>query len=247
VSAPGVLAAMAAGVRASDSEAVAFLDDDTCPSPDWLCRVLQHLDQPGVGGVCGRDLVADDLGVTRTSDVGRVTHWGKLIGNHHLGSGAARDVEVLKGANMAFRREALALPATLRGSGAQVHWEVATCLWARARGWRLIFDPSITVPHDAALRFGVDRRGRPDASAVEDAAENLVLTLVSCRPELLLRRAAYGFLVGDHDIPGLVRAGVALVRRDSEPLRRLLPSLRGQARALRALLAGYRVPMTRFN
>jgi glycosyltransferase involved in cell wall biosynthesis len=243
----GVLAAMTAGVRATASELVAFLDDDTRAAPDWLARVRRHLQQPGVGGVCGRDIVTTESGGTLTSDVGRVTKWGRLIGNHHLGCGAARRVEVLKGANMAFRREALVLPRTLRGCGAQVHWEVATSLWADAHGWKLVFDPSLTVLHDAAPRSGADLRSRPERSAIADAAENLVLTLVSFRPELLWRRAAYGLLVGDHDAPGLAFAAVVLVRGDRSAVRRLLPSLRGQAGAVAALLRGHRLPMTRFD
>jgi cellulose synthase/poly-beta-1,6-N-acetylglucosamine synthase-like glycosyltransferase len=243
---PGVLAAMTAGVRATKSELVAFLDDDTRLARDWLAGVREHLQRPGVGGVCGRDIVMDEPGGALTSDVGRVTKWGKVIGNHHLGCGAARDVEVLKGANMAFRREALALPQSLRGSGAQAHWEVATSLWARAHGWKLVFDPSITVLHDAAPRFGADRR-RPEGSAVADAAANLVFSLVSFRPELLWRRAAYGLLVGGHDAPGLARAAAALFQRDRDVLRRLVPSLQGQAYAVAALLRGYRLPMIRFG
>jgi hypothetical protein len=50
-----------------------------------------------------------------TRDVGRVGRWGKLVGNHHLGTGSARSVMVLKAVNMAFRREALAVPEQLRG------------------------------------------------------------------------------------------------------------------------------------
>jgi glycosyltransferase involved in cell wall biosynthesis len=243
---PGVLAAMTAGVQATKSEMVALLDDDTRAAPDWLERVQQHLQRPGVGGVCGRDIVSDEPSGPVTSDVGRVTKWGKVIGNHHLGCGAARPVEVLKGANMAFRREALALPQALRGSGAQVHWELATCLWACAQGWKLVFDPSLTVQHSAAPRIGSDRR-RPEGPAVTDAAENLVLSLVSFRPELLWRRAAYGLLVGGRDAPGLARAAAALLQGERDVLRRLAPSLRGQADAVAALLRGYRLPMNHFG
>jgi hypothetical protein len=54
---------------------------------------------------------------------------------------------VVQAANMALRREALALPDGLRGSGAQAHFEVAMCLWARKRDWRIVYDPAIVVDH----------------------------------------------------------------------------------------------------
>jgi GT2 family glycosyltransferase len=147
-------------------------------------------------------------------------------------------VEVLKGVNMSFRREALALPAGLRGQGAQVHNEVAICLWARAAGWRLRYDPAALVDHYHGARFDPDRRHRPAAAAIENEAYNLVVTLLSLRPELTLRRAAYGLLVGDRATPGLVRTAAAASRREREVLRRALPSLRGQLRALTALRRG---------
>lgn len=240
----GVLAAMAAGATATDAEIIGYLDDDAQPSPEWLGRVLAHFADPAVGAVGGRDVIDDPVQHgPLTRDVGRVTRWGRLIGNHHLGKGPARDVDVLKGANMAWRREALALPRTLPGAGAQAHYEVATCLWATRRGWRLVYDPAITARHAAAPRHDADRRLRPDPSAIANAAEGLTLSLISFRPALLWRRAAYGLMIGDGRTPGLVRAAVALVRGERELLRRVRPSLAGQARALAALRSGYRVPM----
>src|SRR5439155_4056745 len=112
-----------------------------------------------------------------------------------------RDVMVLKGANMAFRREAVALPQGLRGRGAQVHFELAMSLWAIAQGWRLVYDPAAVVDHFIGPRFGADRRGRPERNAVRDATYNYVAALLSQRPELLWRRAAYGLLVGDRAAP----------------------------------------------
>ncbi len=231
---PGVLAALEAGSRTSAGEIVAFTDDDAVPRPDWIERLLSHLNDPTVGAVGGRDVLhPDSQARTLTEDVGRVTRWGKLIGEHHRGAGPARNVDVLKGVNMAFRRESLAFPVGLRGEGAQVNFELAMCLWARKRGWRLVYDPAIIVDHYPGDRFDADRRGRPKLVAVHDAAFNYVAAVLAVEPQLFLRRAAYGVCVGDRGTPGLLRAGVATVRGERETSRRLGASLAGQLAALR--------------
>jgi glycosyltransferase involved in cell wall biosynthesis len=242
---PGVLAAMNAGVVASSGGIIAFIDDDAVPRPGWLTALVCRLEDGRVGGIGGRDVVQGPAGTDLQNDgpVGLVTKWGKLIGNHHLGSGPPRDVTVLKAVNMAFRREALALPRALRGSGAQVHFEVAVGLWARDQGWRLVYDPAILVDHYPGPRFDRDRRDRPDPVAARDAAYNLVTCLINLEPSLRTRRALYGLLIGDAMTPGLVRAGLALAQGDREVRRRLLPSLQGQVAALRDYRAGRLIDM----
>jgi GT2 family glycosyltransferase len=231
---PGVLAAMRAGARAAAGDCIGFVDDDAEPHERWLEGVVAHLADPKVGAVGGRDIVAPD-GARPTSDVGRITSLGKLVGNHHLGDGPARDVDVLKGANMVFRRRALALPDGLRGEGAQVHFEVATSLWAADQGWRLVYDPALVVDHFAGPRFDDDARGMQSARATANAAFNLVICLGTLRPHLRGRRAAYGLIAGDKAAPGLLRAARAVLERDASTTARLLPSVVGQIAAHRAL------------
>ena len=233
VDAPGVLAAMRAGTRAAGGEHIGFVDDDAEAREDWLAGVMAHFDDPVVGGVCGRDIVDPILGVRRTSDVGRITSLGKLVGNHHLGVGPARDVDLLKGADMVFRRAALALPEGLRGEGAQAHFEVATCLWAINQGWRLVYDPAAVVDHLAGRRHDEDAREVRSPRATSDAAFNLAVCIGTMRPELRNRRCVFGLLAGDRDIPGLLRAARAVAARDGQVTARLVPSVRGQ-------LAGHR-------
>jgi glycosyltransferase involved in cell wall biosynthesis/GT2 family glycosyltransferase len=234
VSEPGVLAAMQAGAAVASRDLIAFIDDDAVPRREWLERLTRHFEDPKVGGVGGRDVIADQP-VPRGAalEVGRITRWGKLVGNHHLGTGSPRDVMVLKAVGVAFRRIALALPYGLRGAGAQVHFEVGMSLAARRLGWRLVYDPSALVDHEVAQRFDADLRERPRPVAVRDAAYNLVKCLLMEVPELFWRRAIYGLAVGDRDTPGVARAGIALLRGERRVLRRFVPSLAGQAAALR--------------
>jgi glycosyltransferase involved in cell wall biosynthesis len=236
---PGVVAAMRAGAEASSGDVVAFVDDDVVPRDDWTERVLAHFRDPDVGAVGGRDVLHPPHPGERTTDVGRITRWGKLIGNHHLGVGGARDVDVLKGCNIAFRCETLALPRGFRGSGAEVHYEIAACLWARNQGWRVLYDADIVVDHFPAHRFdGYGRAPLPSDEAVRDVAYNLVAAVLSVEPGLRTRRALYGLLVGDAGTPGVVRALAAVLRRERRVAGAFLPSMRGQAAALRDALRG---------
>ncbi len=247
VAEPGQVAAMTAGVKQAVGSVVAFVDDDAVPRPDWTTRLLEQLADPRVGAVGGRDVVHTDPDRRLMPVVGIVTKWGKVIGNHHLGVGPSRRVDTLKGVNMAFRREALVLPTGLRGSGAQVHNELVACLSAIRNGWQLVYDPSIIVDHFPGPRFDEDRRGVPSRLAVGDAAYNLVFSLLSVRSELIWRRVVYGLLMGDGGTPGLARALYALLRGDGGTVRRLLPSLAGQVRAIGDVARGRRVGAITFD
>lgn len=241
VEAPGVIAAMSAGVAASAGAIVAFTDDDAAPRPDWIERLLVHFEDPTVGAVGGRDVIPGHEGRPLTDQVGIFQRSGRMVGGHHLGTGPPRDVDVLKGVNMAFRAEALALPApaVLRGTGAQVDFELLCCAFARRRGWRVVYDPAVLVDHEGAARHGADRRVRPDLSAVFDAAFNSIVAGCALEPGQRLRRAAYGITIGTADRPGLGRALAGLFRGEWEVLRRTGPALAGRLAAMVLLLRRY--------
>lgn len=238
VAEPGVIAALSAGVAASTAAVVAITDDDARPRPDWLRRILGHFEDPAVGAVGGRDVIVGQE--VLAEEVGRFSRWGRLTGNHHVGTGPPRDVDVLKGVCMAFRAEAFALPAPgiLRGSGAQVHFEVLTCRWAALQGWRLVYDPGVMVDHDPAPRQGHDQRGRPDWQAISDAAYNSLIAVSALEPMVLSAKAAFLPLVGVTACPGIVRLLVGLGRREAEVIRRFPPAAAGYLAAVKDTLRG---------
>ena len=177
---PGVIAAMNAAMDQTETDFFAFTDDDAAPHPDWVAQIEAYFLSDGqIAGVGGRDWVYVD-GVLEDGAapvVGQVQWFGRIIGNHHIGIGGMREVDVLKGVNMAYRRSAvrdLRLDTNLWGTGAQVHFEVAFCLALKQNGWKLIYDPAIAVDHYPAQRFDEDQRQSADYVFNEVAYLNLV-------------------------------------------------------------------------
>jgi GT2 family glycosyltransferase len=244
VDVPGVVAALRAGLEAASGEIVAITDDDAAPWPDWIERLEAHYRAPSVGGVGGPDRLPDDRG--RTFDprtpVGRVRPYGRVVGNHHLGAGPPRAVDVLKGVNLSMRRHAVpesALDARLRGDGAQVHWELALCLALRGAGWTLVYDPAVGVDHFPARRFGVDQRERRPLRALADEVHNQTYALLRWLPPWQKPLAlASGLLVGTRRAPGLLMFLERLPREaDRRALgRRLRVALRARCAGLRTAL-----------
>jgi GT2 family glycosyltransferase len=238
----GQMAAMAAGLAASRTPLVAFTDDDAIPRTDWLERLGKPFSNPEIGGVGGRDAVVADPDSTEslTELVGIVTPWGRQIGNHHIGLGPARYVDVLKGVNCMYRRTAIAIPSNLRGSGAQVHNEVAIGLRAKANGWKLLYDPQIIVDHYPGERFDVDARSKRAKAATFDVAYNLTLSVGSQGLVPAVRRVIYGLLIGDRSLPGLGRTMIALLSGGERRtfIEHLGPALRGNALAAFELARG---------
>lgn len=237
VEVPGFVPALTAGVAATHHPHVAFTDDDAIPHPQWLAGLTALLDEPGVGVAGGRDLVPGELEPGR-HNVGTLARWGRYSGDHHLGRGPARDVHVVKGVNMAFRAEALALPRpdALAGVGTQMHTEELMCAWARARGWRVRYDPAITVDHrvlrDESLAGAPDPRRNLEGRTA--GAHNRMLGTIATDPDRAAVHVAYGLLVGCREAPGVARALWALARGEVEVLQHTRASFAGTWSAARA-------------
>jgi GT2 family glycosyltransferase len=209
---PGVIAAMAAALDVATGDVIALTDDDAEPGADWIERLVAALTSDArVGGVGGRDLQPSS-GVPLTAEVGRLQWFGRVIGGHHLGTGPAREVDVLKGVNAAFRAVALrkvGFDRRLRGAGAQQHWELGLCLALRRGGWRLIYDPSITVAHHVEGRGGDDQihRGRFGAAPLADAVHNETLAVLEhFGPAGRVAFLLWEWLLGTVAAPGALNA-----------------------------------------
>jgi glycosyltransferase involved in cell wall biosynthesis len=212
VSVPGVVAAMNAGLDVAQGDIIAFTDDDAAPHSNWLAHIESHfLADDRIAGVGGRDWVYHGK---RLEDgvcpvVGQVHWFGRIIGNHHIGVGAPREVDVLKGVNMSFRRAAiqqLHFDRRMLGTGAQVHFEVAFCLSLKRAGWKLIYDPQVGVNHYPAQRFDEDQRHQFNPIAVVNAVHNETLALLEhLPPSQKLVFLFWATFVGTRDAMGFIQ------------------------------------------
>jgi cellulose synthase/poly-beta-1,6-N-acetylglucosamine synthase-like glycosyltransferase len=235
VSVSGVVAAMNAGMDAACGDIIAFTDDDAAPHTDWLERIEAHfLSDSNIGGVGGRDWVyhGTQLEEGERQVVGQVQWFGRVIGEHHLGVGEAREVDVLKGVNMSFRRSAIGqmhFDPRMRGTGAQVHFELAFSLSLKRAGWKLIYDPRVAVDHYPAQRFDEDQRNRFNDIALINAVHNETLVLLEHFPPA--RRTAFliwATLVGTRDSLGFIQGLRFLPKEGALAGHKLLASLQGR-------------------
>ena len=209
----GVVAAMNAGLQAAQGDIIVYTDDDSAPHTDWLKRIEPYYADEAVGGVGGKDYVYNgevfrDAGKAATT-VGKLQWFGRQIGNHHIGTGEAREVDLLKGVNMSFRRtaiEKLGFDTRMKGTGAQVHFEMSCCLALRRNGWKLIYDPQITVNHHHAQRFDEDLRGQFNYLATSNQVHNETLILLDNMTGI--RKIVYllwALLIGTRTSRGIVQ------------------------------------------
>lgn len=242
----GAVAAYNRGLAAACGTIVAYVDDDAVPALDWLERIVATFERDAaIAAVGGRDVVFDNGRALDSSNgsgdpsegpiVGRLEWFGRTSGNHHIGVGGPRDVDVLKGVNMSFRRSAVArlgFDERLRGRGAQMHCELSICLPLRRRGLRVVYDPQITVAHFPSPRLYGDRRSDLGGKAVFAAAHNEALQVLdNVGAVRRLVYAAWGAAIGNTDAPGLA----VLVRdlRTHKPAAwsRLIAAQRGRVAA----------------
>jgi hypothetical protein len=119
-----------------------------------------------------------------------------------------------------------------------MHTEELICSWARARGWRIVYDPEIPVDHHVVAGGASGGPARPERHARRvawfDRAHNRMLGTIATDPDRAAVHVAYGLLVGCREAPGLARAAIAIARNESDVIERLGPSLAGQWQGARS-------------
>ena len=235
-----VLAAMDAGASVAHGDILAFTDDDACPRSEWTSRLVVPYADPAVGAVGGRDVIHQHGRVEEgvAAEVGVVRWFGRTIGNHHIGHGRSREVDVLKGVNFSLRRTLWGVDHRLRGLGAEPHWELELSLRLRSQGWRLVYDPEAVVDHYVAPRIDETQRGDAGLKYVEASAHNETYALLRWSPSW--RRplvVLYSVLVGSRLAPGLAAAANRWLRGQGRD--RLGHDLAAALRGRRAGIGSY--------
>ncbi|BAZ17315.1 glycosyl transferase family protein [Calothrix sp. NIES-4071] len=241
VTTPGQVNALNAGLQVATGDVIAITDDDAMPHPDWLERIeAWFASDSHIGGVGGRDWIyeGDKLVDGAEQVVGVIQWFGRMIGEHHLGIGEAREVEILKGANMSYRASALKnngigsnirFDQRLRGTGAQVHNDLAFSLAVRSSGWKLIYDPKVAVNHYPAQRFDEDKRDAFNSIACINTTHNETLTLLEYLP--FFRRLiylAFAVLIGTQDAYGILQVVRFFKREKLITVQRFVASMQGR-------------------
>lgn len=247
VALPGTVAARNAGLDACRTDVLAIIDDDTSPHVDWLSRVIQNFRADrSLGGLGGRDRCFDGHAFDERSEaiVGKVQWFGRTIGNHHLGTGEIREVDLLKGANMSYRSSAFAevrFDTRLKGKGAQPSEDFCFSAAVKAKGWKLAYDPLAIVDHYASQR--AENRLYVGVAAIQNDAEfrefayNQVVSIWAALSPL--RRCAFfvwSSLIGTGVFPGFVQAVRYTPKLGMHSWRRFAIAQQGKMDAFRDLL-----------
>lgn len=220
---------------------VAFHDDDSIAPPDWCQRIGEFFAaHPEAHGLGGPDLIVAQPWTYHdvfVNEVGKLRWYGKVVGHHHHRSEGLREVDVLKGVNMIFRRAVLELlDERLQGrepeKGNGVFWELDLCLRLKQKGARLFFDPALIVQHDSDhAHFLPDH---VEVSTAHNMTYVLLKNLSAPRAALFL---AFSVLVGHNNVKGLGRTLAYVLRQRSlAPLRQMALSLRGVFLGVRTYL-----------
>jgi glycosyltransferase involved in cell wall biosynthesis len=231
----GVIAAMNAALDVAQGDIIAFTDDDAEPHEDWIARIRKHFaNDKSLGGLGGRDYLYSQgcFFEGQQETVGKLQWYGLVVGNHHLGFGNPREVDILKGVNMSFRKEAIKgmyFDNRMRGAGAQVHFEVMWCLTLKKKGWKLIYDPAVAVNHYWAKRFDEDQRFKFNPLAEINKSHNETLALLQHLPQI--QRAVFmvwALIIGTRANYGIVQWLRFLPKEGNLSSRKLITSLQGR-------------------
>lgn len=221
------------GLRASRSEFVALLNDDTKPSPGWLEALLRAAEPPDVGA-CASLMVFDAApGIVQSAGIAMdraAIAWDRLRGQPVGAAQAATDVFGASGGAALYRRAMLDEIGLLDERFVSYLEDVDLAWRAQRSRWRCVYVPQAAVRHvtSATAREGSRFKNRMlGRNKVWLAAKN--------------SRWRDLPVVAWYDIAAVFYA--LLVRRDAAPMLGRLDAVAGLPAALRARAdAGARKP-----
>jgi glycosyltransferase involved in cell wall biosynthesis len=196
---PGLSRARNTGARASDSQIVAFIDDDAIPDPDWLAALAHEFADPVVVAVTGRvEAPSPELERLGTA-FGGANRWAVDRSTPHWFEYASLGA-VGYGTNMALRRTAFnSWPGfdTRLGRGRPIDGGEEQYAFASLidRGFRVVYTPAAVVRHPYG-RTEADQRQRLLKDYAVSAAYLLFLFVEQPRYRHAIARHLYRLLLG---------------------------------------------------
>jgi hypothetical protein len=152
-----------------------------------------------------------------------------------------REVDILKGVNMSYRREAIAgrrFDERLLGHGAQPCNDMGFSLSVRKAGWKLLYDPTVAVDHRTAPRVEDYCRQDFQYESARNLAHNATVVVLDYLPPAnRLAFIAWAFLVGSRIEYGLVQFFRFAAKDPRLSLARLTAAWHGRITGIRAWMA----------
>lgn len=144
-----------AGIAVSHGEIVAFIDDDSMVQPTWLEALVSVYQDESVGAAGGRVIGMPEPYSEQVAGPPRliVEDSGRVIAKDAgLVSSASLEVDHLIGCNMSYRRRALEQVGGFDPNYTLTNLREETDLCVRVKkiGWRIVFQPAISVVHFSA-------------------------------------------------------------------------------------------------
>ena len=197
---PGIVAAENRGLEAAKGDIVVLIDDDAIASPEWLSNIENHYESETVGAVGGPVIPFIDQTPVKQYQPGRFMN--KTWFGAHFGGAAetipdtVKEVNVLRGCNMSFRRSLLT-QFDIRLMPYWRRFEDEAIMSIRQQGYQALFDPNIQVyHHTAAIQEGESRE--EDRSSIIGSHHNntyVMLKFFSIPQQFAF--LVFTFLIGD--------------------------------------------------
>ncbi|MBK7179721.1 MAG: glycosyltransferase family 2 protein [Chloroflexi bacterium] len=145
------------GVQQAKGEIIVFVDDDVEVDKNWLNAHIKNFHDASIGGISGR-IIEDNVPIINTTEIGRVTKWGRVIGNR--ASTARTQIEWASGGNASFRR---ILVEKVGGfdeafQGNAIFEDTDFSFRLRSLGYKIYFDPEAVLIHLAVRQGGCETR-----------------------------------------------------------------------------------------
>lgn len=203
---PGIVAAENRGLREASGDIVCLMDDDAEAFPDWLERIESHYEDIRVGAVGGPAIPFVDGKPVHMTVEGKClekTWYGKHIGYADMIPPSIRNVHVLRGCNMSFRRE-LVREFDTRLVRYWSRFEDDAILPIHRAGHRVIYDPDIRVHHHIAPVKEGETRSQDPTAVFGNQHNNTYVILKHGNPFRNVAFLVFTFLVGDRQNPGVI-------------------------------------------